>query len=158
VERVLGYRPEDRLGKVALEVVHPEDRLRLRRLFLIVARRPNAEASVELRAKHADGSWRAVEAGVRNLIDAPPVGGMVVNYRDITPRKTLEDELRLRAFHDSLTGLANRALFIDRLEHAITRSNRSRDRMAVLFLDLDDFKTINDSLGHGEGDQVLIAT
>jgi len=158
VERVLGYRSEDRVGQLALEVVHPEDRLRLRRLFLTVARRPNAEASVELRARHADGSWRAIDAVVKNLLDDPAVGGMVVNYRDVTPRKTLEDELRLRAFHDSLTGLANRALFIDRLEHAITRSNRSRERMAVLFLDLDDFKTINDSLGHGEGDQVLVAT
>jgi diguanylate cyclase (GGDEF)-like protein/PAS domain S-box-containing protein len=158
VQRVLGYRPEDRIGRLALDLVHPDDRLRLRRLFLTVARRPNAEASVELRARHADGSWRAIDAVVKNLIDDPAVGGMVVNYRDITPRKTLEDELRLRAFHDSLTGLANRALFIDRLEHAITRSKRSRERMAVLFLDLDDFKTINDSLGHGEGDRVLIAT
>ena len=158
VERVLGYKAEDRIGRVALDVVHPEDAQRLRRLFLSVARRQNAEASVELRARHADGSWRAIDAVVKNLIDDPAVGGLVVNYRDVTPRKTLEDELRLRAFHDSLTGLANRALFIDRLEHAITRSKRSRERMAVLFLDLDDFKTINDSLGHGEGDQVLVAT
>jgi diguanylate cyclase (GGDEF)-like protein/PAS domain S-box-containing protein len=158
VERVLGYRPEDRIGRLALDVVHPEDRLRLRRLFLTIARRPNAEASVELRARHADGSWRAIDAAVKNLIDDPAVGGLVVNYRDVTPRKTLEDELRLRAFHDSLTGLANRALFIDRLQHALARSKRSRHRMAVLFLDLDDFKTINDSLGHGEGDQVLVAT
>jgi diguanylate cyclase (GGDEF)-like protein/PAS domain S-box-containing protein len=158
VERVLGYRADDRIGKLALDVVHPEDRLRLRRLFVTVARRPNAEASVELRARHSDGSWRAIDAVIKNLIDDPAVGGAVVNYRDVTPRKTLEDELRLRAFHDALTGLPNRALFIDRLEHAITRSKRSRERMAVLFLDLDDFKTINDSLGHGEGDQVLVAT
>jgi diguanylate cyclase (GGDEF)-like protein/PAS domain S-box-containing protein len=158
VERVLGYRAEDRIGRLALDVVHPEDAQRLRRLFLTIARRPNAEASVELRARHADGSWRAIDAVVKNLLDDPAVGGLVVNYRDVTSRKTLEDELRLRAFHDSLTGLANRALFIDRLGHAITRSKRSRERMAVLFLDLDDFKTINDSLGHGEGDQVLIAT
>jgi diguanylate cyclase (GGDEF)-like protein/PAS domain S-box-containing protein len=158
VERVLGYRAEDRIGRLALDMVHPEDRLRLRRLFLTVARRPNAEASVELRARHADGSWRAIDAVAKNLIDDPAVGGMVVNYRDITARKMLEDELRVRAFHDSLTGLANRALFIDRLEHALARSKRSRERMAVLFLDLDDFKTINDGLGHGEGDQVLVAT
>jgi len=157
VERVLGFRTEDRIGRSALDTVHPEDRARLERLFLTVARRADTEVSVELRARHADGSWRDIDAVVKNLLDDPAVGGLVVNYRDVTARKRLEDELRLRAFHDSLTGLANRALFIDRLQHAISRSGRSRERMAVLFLDLDDFKTINDSLGHGDGDKILVA-
>src|SRR4029079_11008623 len=80
VERVLGYRAEERIGRLALDVVHPEDRLRLRRLFLTVARPPKAEASVEMRARHADGSWRAIDAVVKNLLDDPAVGGMVVNY------------------------------------------------------------------------------
>ena len=157
VERVLGYQVEARVGHAALDTVHQEDRSRLARLFLVVSRKPGAEASAELRARHADGSWRTIEVVIKNLLDDPAVRGIVANYRDVTARKALEDELRLRAFHDELTGLANRALFVDRLGHALVRTHRTRDQMAVLFLDLDDFKTINDSLGHGEGDHLLVS-
>jgi diguanylate cyclase (GGDEF)-like protein len=83
------------------------------------------------------------------------VVGRVYSFRDVTDRKVLEDELAYRAFHDSLTRLANKALFQDRLEHARHRMIRADSHLAVLFLDLDDFKTVNDSLGHGEGDQLL---
>jgi diguanylate cyclase (GGDEF)-like protein len=112
--------------------------------------------SGEMRVEHADGSWRWIEVVAKNLTDDPAVGGLVVNYRDITTRKTLEDELRHQAFHDSLTGLANRALFVDRLEHALSLARRNRRPLAVLFIDVDDFKNINDSLGHGEGDAILV--
>ena len=81
--------------------------------------------------------------------------GRVWSFRDVTDHKRLEDELAYRAFHDSLTGLANKALFQDRLDHALARLERSKSQLAVLFLDLDDFKTVNDSLGHGEGDHLL---
>ncbi len=81
--------------------------------------------------------------------------GRVYSFRDVTDRKILEDELSYRAFHDSLTRLANKALFADRLKHGLSRLGRTGSHLAVLFLDLDDFKTVNDSLGHGEGDQLL---
>ena len=155
VERVLGYQHEDRVGRSVLASVHDDDRAWGQQLLDDLARNPGSMATGELRVKHADGSWRWIEAVGRNLVDDPAVGGVVVNYRDITTRKTLEDELRHQAFHDSLTGLANRALFVDRLDHALSLARRSRRPLAVLFIDLDDFKTINDSLGHGEGDVIL---
>jgi diguanylate cyclase (GGDEF)-like protein/PAS domain S-box-containing protein len=157
VERVLGFRAEDRIGHAAIEFIHADDMARATELLGDVIQLPGAMASGEFRVQHADGSWRWIEVVGKNLFADPAVGGLVVNYRDVTSRKRLEDELRHQAFHDSLTGLANRALFIDRLDHALSLRRRNARPLAVLFIDIDDFKTINDSLGHGEGDSILMS-
>ena len=105
-----------------------------------------------------DGERRTIHA-LGN--PAPAVEGeplhIIGTCQDISERKLLEAEVEFRAFHDTLTGLANRALFLDRLEHALSLSRRNDTAVALLYVDLDDFKTVNDNLGHGVGDEVLSA-
>jgi diguanylate cyclase (GGDEF)-like protein/PAS domain S-box-containing protein len=154
VRGLLGLEPGSLERVAIISIAHPDDREMLES-FLRARPAGGAPATLRTRLRHSDGRWLHVEVVADNRFADPEVEGLILNMRDITERKAFEDELRHQAFHDSLTGLANRALYEDRLQHALARSLRERHSLAVLFLDLDDFKTINDSLGHRAGDALL---
>ncbi|SNY45559.1 putative bifunctional diguanylate cyclase/phosphodiesterase [Paractinoplanes atraurantiacus] len=111
----------------------------------------------DLAVLRADGSLLQVECTGRDLRDDPTVGGVVLTVRDVTERRRLEKDLSHLAFHDGLTGLANRVLFRNRLDEAFAAASESGLTLGVLFVDLDDFKEVNDTLGHAVGDELLVA-
>ncbi len=156
-KRMLGYGPEELAAKAAIELVHPDDRSRVKEASEKAHRTGRGER-LEYRIQHKDGSWRFLESTASAISgsNGEPEALVIVN-RDITERKQSEALLEHRALHDGLTGLPNRALFLDRLQRAIGVSLRHGDfRFAVLFIDIDEFKVFNDSLGHGAGDDLLM--
>jgi diguanylate cyclase (GGDEF)-like protein/PAS domain S-box-containing protein len=156
IERVLGYTAEEVIGKPIEELLHPDEQGRLLRRLNDGAGATAREEVVECLLRHQDGSLRQFEMSHNDLLDDSTVGGIVLNGRDVSERKAFEDQLAHQAFHDPVTHLANRALFNERVRHAVARTLREGIGMAVLFVDLDDFKTVNDSLGHAAGDRVLL--
>jgi diguanylate cyclase (GGDEF)-like protein/PAS domain S-box-containing protein len=155
VERILGYTESRLIGTFFGDIVHPDDRTQLLRKIDEAINIPGPPISVECRLRREDESYCPAEVTITNLLELPAVRGLVLNTRDVSERKALEDKLTHQAFHDSLTNLPNRAAFRISLDHALELDNERR--IAVLFLDLDDFKAVNDTLGHDVGDQLLAA-
>ena len=159
IESITGYPPSDFIDHARRSygsIVHPEDYDRMVSLFRDAIER-QAPYAIEYRIIHADGSTRWVQGHGRGIFDA---AGNVTRieglFFDVTERRTSEERLAHLALHDPLTDLPNRALFQEHLTVAIANARRSGDGGAVLFIDLDDFKLVNDSFGHAVGDELLV--
>ena len=161
-ETILGYKTHESIGMLMNTIMHDEDVARFGRIDDETPAGAGT-AHAETRLRHHDGSWLWFEVTFTNLFDDPSVEGWVANLRDISERKHSEEALsqaqevlKYEAAHDAMTGLLNRASFTDRVAASLEVEQPTGRLAAVLFIDLDHFKIINDSLGHAAGDELLV--
>ncbi len=154
-KRIMGYDPETLLNKNVFTFIHPEDRKQVIAAFTLAYRDPEIVAKTAFRFPHANGTWLTLECTGRNCLQDPAVQGFIVNARDITDQIKLEEKLRHQALHDALTDLPNRTSLQKRLDQALVNAERQHNCVALLMMDLDRFREINDTFGHQHGDLLL---
>ncbi|HUI69792.1 MAG TPA: EAL domain-containing protein [Spirochaetia bacterium] len=140
-------------GQNILDLIHSDDVQAVR--DLLSSAQPTATRKRPVRVRQGKDSWRDFEVTLTNLLTEQAVSGIVATFHDVTERKTYERELTKLAYLDPLTGLANRSHFKDKLQRALDKANAAGTSVAVFFLDVDNFKILNDSMGHEAGDRVL---
>ncbi len=160
VTSILGHDPEALAGTSFMDLLPPTDARRLERRLAEALADPHSTLVVGFPILHSDGHWVETETYVTSLIDDPDIRGLVLTTRDVSERRRLEQQLTNQAYSDSLTGLANRAMFRQRVESALEEAatephGSGVGSVAVVFLDLDGFKAVNDTEGHATGDILL---
>lgn len=156
IEEVLGYGAKEKIGENYSNFIHTDDLPLIQRKFEEILQRPESTTMVEVRLKHNNGDWRDFKVTLTNLLNNSSVNGIVFNLHDIMEIKKQQNEVRYMAYHDYLTGLPNRRSFEDKLALEIRLANVDDRKFAIMFLNLDGFKYLNDSLGHEVGDLLLI--
>jgi diguanylate cyclase (GGDEF)-like protein/PAS domain S-box-containing protein len=152
-----GVTLEDALGTNAISYLHPDDATRVTTRFIDLLSLPGSTMTDTVRFVSTSDEVRILEIVSTNRLHDPDVRGILVNGRDITERRQLETDLLEQSLHDPLSGLANRTLFVDRAERILALATRDGVPVSVLYVDLDNFKTFNDGMGHRGGDQLLVA-
>lgn len=156
LERELGHSVSELFGTRLRDLLHPDESVMADALLSGNLRRlSKAPSAADWRLRHVDGRYLLFEVLTSTLQADSVAGGLVLTMRDVSERRALEQQLMHQAFHDTLTGLPNRALLQDRVEQALTRAALSGTTMALAIVDLDDFKVINDTRGHSVGDAML---
>jgi PAS domain S-box-containing protein len=156
-KKILGYSPAELGETSAFEQIHPDDRFKVLEASRD-ARESGVGKTMEYRVRHKNGSWKVLESIASTVRDSKgEVVKLVIVNRDITERRQAEERAEHNSFHDPLTGLPNRSLFLDRLGLSFIRTQRKPEsNYAVLFVDVDSFKVFNDTMGGGAGDQVIV--
>jgi diguanylate cyclase (GGDEF)-like protein/PAS domain S-box-containing protein len=154
-DRVLGPASMA-IGRVFRDLVHPDDEEFAQAAFDTIVAEPGFVGTGELRVRDAFGEWHHIEVVASNRLEDEAIAGVVVNVRDVTERAEAAEALSWQAFHDPLTGLPNRSLLVERLDAALAHPADERGTTALLFIDLDRFKNINDTMGHEAGDRLLM--
>ena len=155
VAHLLGYDPREMIGQSQFDLIHRDDVTPMREMFRELIARGEMSRPIEFRVMNKAGAWRTLESIGKNCLGIAEVRGIIVNTRDVTDRKAIQQRIQHLAYHDALTELPNRSLMQDRISQAIGRAERATKRVAVMFIDIDNFKNINDTLGHDAGDELL---
>ena len=153
---VLGYEHSEVINTSVFAYVFPDDIPIAEAKYYQSLNSPRQHIKFEFRVKHADESWKYISGGVTNLLDEPSVSGLVINYKDVTFEKEAREKIDHITYNDELTGLPNRSLFESELENHFVEAKKTQSLLAVLYIDLDRFKYVNDTLGYEFGDRLLI--